>query len=211
MKKQAFIVIFIFLLYSVGEGKVDHQISIPQWNYQNAEALILEQRIKEAAQEDQKYSISRIAFYHIALPADITEYNDLDKNSVLVITAIAQNPDELPLKSVYILYHNKKIILEPILSKNILIQDEFVKKVFGSYRQDSFYFFPIYLQLAESQLTVDWAIKREGFAVAKFSDDKRIPIDFAYDDKDIAIQTGKVNDDVLKQILKREYSIIEQN
>jgi hypothetical protein len=93
----------------------------------------------------------------------------------------------------------------------MVIEDPKVKKVFGSFRQDSFYLFPMYLQITESQLAIDWAMNREGFVIAKFPDPNGLPIDFVYNDKDIAFQTGNINDDILKRFLKREYSITEQN
>jgi hypothetical protein len=81
------------------------------------------------------------------------------------------------------------------------------KKVFGNNRQDSFYLFPIHLQLKDCRLAVDWTINREGFVIAKYPGQVKIPLDFVYDDKDIEKQSGNVNADFLKQFLNREYSI----
>lgn len=207
MKKLVLLLCLLLVTFGTCYAETEHYFYENDWSYQSVDSLVIEQRIKEAAEEYQQYTIPRVAFYDYALPADITEYQDLDKNSVLMITSLVQNPQELPLKSVYIVSQGKRIPLKLILSKVIPVEDELVSNVFGKNRQDSFYLFPIYLQLKESQLMVDWAINREGFVMAEFPSSNRLPIDFAYEDQDIEKQIGIVNQDILKQFLNREYSI----
>jgi hypothetical protein len=105
MKQQHILTaIFVFLAFSICQAEVDHQISAQQWKYQNMDSLVIEQRINDAAQKYQDYSIPRIVFYDNALPADSNEYMDLDKDSILMITSIVHNSEELPLKNVYVIY-----------------------------------------------------------------------------------------------------------
>jgi hypothetical protein len=207
MKKLLLFLSLLFFTFGICQAEVEHYFAEKGWGYQNVDSLVIEQRIKDSAQEYQQYSIPRVAFYDNALPADETEYQDLDKNSILMVTSLVQNPQELPLKNVYIVNQGEKIPLKLILSKTIPVNDPLVKKVFGNNRQDSFYLFPIHFQLKDCQLAVDWTINREGFVVAKYPSQVKMPLDFVYDDQDIEKQSGNINVDFLKQFLNREYSI----
>lgn len=189
-------------------AEIEHFISERDWSYQNVDSLVIEQRIKAAAEEYREYTVPRVALYDIGLPVDITEYQDLDKNSIVMITALAQNGQELPLKNIYIVNQGKRTPLKLVLSKTIPINDKLVKKVFGENRQDSFYLLPIHFQLKECQLAVDWAINRDGFVVAKFPSQNKLPIDFVDEDQEVVKQSGTVNEKFLKEFLNREFSIL---
>jgi hypothetical protein len=201
----------LLLNYGICNAEATRTVIEEKWRYQKTDSLVIEQRIKGAAQEYQYMTIPRTAFYDNVLPADMMEYQNLDKNSIVMIVSLVHNSWELPLNDVYITYHDEKIRLTPILSQRTEVKDETVQKVFGKYRQDCFYLLPIHLQLKRSQLTVGWVVNREGFVIARYPDLNGIPIGFIDEDKEIEKQSGNINKDFLKQFLQREFSIVVEN
>jgi hypothetical protein len=148
-----------------------------KWIQEMADSLAINRRIKESAIEYADLGfIARFVNYDIAMPADSKEYIDLNKNAVLIIGALTHNKNELPLNKVYIKYMGEEIVLEKILSRISEIEDGIVKNVFGNYREDSFYLFPIHFLAKDCELVIDWAKNREGFILAEYP----VNIDFDY-------------------------------
>src|SRR2546422_11316723 len=60
---------------------------------------ILPRRIAAAARQYQQYApIPRVAFFDIAYPADTGEYSGMAGYGLLLVTAISQTGDELPVR-----------------------------------------------------------------------------------------------------------------
>jgi hypothetical protein len=131
----------------------------------------MQRRIEAAASQYKQYApIPRIAFFDIAYPADATEYADLDGHAVLLITALCQDPAELPLKRVFVLAdgqeHDLKVVAS-VRSKQPNSNEQ-VAKTFGLYRVDSIYLLPLSLRMKKSELLMDFAEHRTGFRATEF-------------------------------------------
>lgn len=110
--------------------------------------------IKNAASEAAPYGpIPRIALYDIGYPRSSAEAASLDSNAVMLLTAFAQTPDDLPLKRLYILSGgvetDLKMIDDNLSSEEVTPE---VTKMFGKYRYDALYLLPISLRKAVGEM-----------------------------------------------------------
>ena len=188
-KKQLIVAWVIFILLSMagvcigepsakdapGELTTVHIIDgNNDWSYEKVDSLVTNKRLEESAIEMGKIGVvSRFALYDIALPADTEEYTALNKNAVLMITAVTHDKGELPIKKAYVRSSGSVVILERILSKVTDIVDNQVRSVFGDYREDSFYLLPYYLCLLgeNEELAIDWKNNRDGFVLGGISEE----------------------------------------
>jgi hypothetical protein len=178
-----------------------------EWTQEKADSPAINIRIKESAIEYANLGfIARFANYDIAMPADSKEYIDLAKNAVLMISALTHKENELPLGKVYIKYMGEEIELDKILSRKSNSKDSIVKNVFGNYREDSFYLFPIHFLTKDCELAIDWAKNRKGFILGSYP--MNVDFDYIKEYENIDEQNLQLSEEVLKEILKREYSVI---
>src|SRR6185369_17687162 len=72
----------------------------------------LTRRVREAAVEYQAYApVPRAGFDDYAFPADKREARSMQGYGLMLVTAFSQEPDELPLKRVYVELDGKSIDL----------------------------------------------------------------------------------------------------
>lgn len=130
----------------------------------------LDNQVKQAAIEYAQYApVPRGAFQDSALPQDAAEYADLQGYGVLVITAVSQQKDELPLKRVYARISGKEVELKLFKAAFAPINDDAdVQRVFGKYRWDGVYYYPIYYIFNAQDLRVDFAKDRDGFVLTRY-------------------------------------------
>ncbi len=186
---------------------VRHWTEKTEWTYEQTDSLILERKIIEYAEllDNLRAESARYAGFDNALPANLSEYTNLNKNSILRIVAITRDKEELPIKNAYIDYSGRKVKLEEMLTTFTEVKDGIVKRVLGGHRQDFFYLFPIYLQLRECELLIDWNKNREAFSIGKFP--MGIGLRFIVDDENVEDQNYEVKSKSLKEILRREFSV----
>jgi len=174
------------------------------WSYEKADSLVINDRVKESAREYKDIGLpERFAQCDSALPKDMKEYIDLNKNAIVMITALSHNKDELPLKRVYIDYMGKEVELEKLLSDSVEVKDEEVRAVFGDYREDSFYLLPIYFMMKDCKLVIDWGKNRKGFTLKEYPSD--LDEGYIVADKDPSDQGFELVEEALREILEREY------
>lgn len=180
------------------------------WSYEEVDSVVINKRLEESAIEmGKKGAVSRFALYDIALPADTEEYIALNKNAVLMITAVTHNKEELPIKNAYVRTLDSVVILERILSKvTDIVVDNQISLVFGKYREDCFYLLPYYLLGENEELVVDWKNNRDSFMLGSLLREWECGIE---DDEHPEIQNLKLNKEVLKNFLKREYMVVFKN
>ncbi|MBK6750423.1 MAG: hypothetical protein IPG67_10520 [Acidobacteria bacterium] len=182
-----------------------HVIDAPIWRDQPATPERMSQRIEEAAIRYQANApIPRVILYDIGYPRDEKEYSALDGNAVILITAVAQDKLELPLKRVYVTIDGKEIELKQI--KLVLSESPSNKsasaKTFGAFRADALYILPIKLRMAIGDLNADFAANKTGFKMAAFG----TPVS---DDVGQIIAKGirgpGLNEPALDKFIKREF------
>jgi hypothetical protein len=146
-------------------------VSETTWRAQPATPERMRQRIEESAVEYKSYApIPRVVFYDIGFPHNAQEYAALDGYAVMLITALSQTREELPLKRVYVSLDGREInlkLLKSVLSEQKGADNQSVK-TFGAYRADMLYLLPVYLRLKTAEAFVDFAQNRLAFRVAVF-------------------------------------------
>jgi hypothetical protein len=130
----------------------------------------MNQRIEEAAIKYQSHApIPLVAFYDIAYPHNDQEYTALDGHAVLLITALAQERGELPIKRVYVSMDGKEIELRLI---KVVLSEQSAStvsaKTFGPFRADMLYLLPVYVRLKPADLIAEFGIDKEGFKLTTF-------------------------------------------
>lgn len=106
----------------------------------------------------------------IALPADSEEYEALGKNAVLLLTAHSAQASELPLRSAYVAVGDIRVPLQRITAlpvESVTVSRSGRPETYA--RQVAFYLVPIYLLTRDAHLKVDFAGRRDGFGVTRFS------------------------------------------
>jgi len=175
------------------------------WRKQPATPERISQTIVEAA---DKYAgsgpIPRGILYDIAYPRDAAEYAALDGHALLLLTAVDQNRDELPLKRVYVSIAGKEIELKSI--KCVLSEpsdpNSQVTKTFGAFRADALYLLPVYLRLQQGTLMADFGQNKIGYKLTAFGG----PVSSDVGSLPIKAPTGNgPPDKVLEDFIRREY------
>lgn len=173
----------------------------------------LDAQVKDAAGEYAQYApVPRAAFLDSALPADADEYASLQGYGVLVITAVSQQKDELPLKRVYARISGKEVQLRLFKGAFAAVSgDEDVKRVLGKYRWDGVYYYPIYLIFDAKDLLLDFSKGRDGFVLTRYhSGDVQPPPGMKVEDITAPIVEQPPADAFLR-IVGREYpGLMEQ-
>jgi len=132
---------------------------------------LIDQRLRVVAERLRAYAaLPRIALYDVAFPQDSTEYVALRGYAVLVITALAQHPAELPLRRVYVRSRTGETELVKLtwVRSDETSVDSVVARAFGRDREDGLYLLPIALHAQPGALLLDFATSRSGFVVTRF-------------------------------------------
>lgn len=149
----------------------EHIIDKGYWASQPVSPMEMNIRIEDAAAEYEEYApVPRIALYDIAYPKDIEEFSATDGNGLLLVVVIVQNDKETPPKRAYLRAQGKDVPLTLISSVSSKQgEDNKVGKVFGRFRWEGLYFFPVYLRQEAEALMLDFAINRQGFVLGEFT------------------------------------------
>jgi hypothetical protein len=103
------------------------------------------------------------------LGTDAAEFDALAHYSILILTVVTQATEELPLKRVYLRMPDREIPLLKIASWRMDVAPTLVTyKMFGPYREDGFYLFPVSAILRVAQLQIDLAANRSGLPLLEF-------------------------------------------
>jgi hypothetical protein len=141
------------------------------WRDKPATPERMNERIEGAADKYKAYApIPRVVFYDIGYPRNNEELAALDGHAVLLITALSQERDELPLKRVYVSLEGQETnltSLKSVLSEDVN-SDGQPAKTFGRFRADELYLLPAYLRLKPADLLVDFARNKVGLKAASF-------------------------------------------
>ena len=200
--------LFFFVISNSHAANHENQIHVIKpgdINYLPVHKDKMWQNIKEAAIKYQQYApLPRVAFFDITYPKDKKEYEELGGHGVLLVTAISQLKEELPIKDVYVTTQNSKVKLEKIGFKISFIPEKpkVVIATVGKYREDSIYLFPMYLRAQSGHLTIDFSKNRAGFILSEFP----------YEQDELPIkQPAKKgpSKEALNKIIKREIPIFE--
>lgn len=182
-----------------------HLVGRDDPSYDEVDSSRIAKRLEESAQElGRKGIVKRFAMYDVALPADNEEYIGLNKNAIVMISAVTRDKAELPIKKAYIRSASGVVVLEGILSIPMDVVSPQVKSVFGDYQEDYCYLLPFYLTVSNATLVVEWGDNSDPFVLGEFPVEWECSIE---DDKPEE-QNLQLNEEALKKFLKREFSIV---
>ena len=185
--------------------QTQHVVEDPVWRNNPATPERMSERIEAAAiKYEANAPIPRVVLYDIGYPNDDQEYAALDGHAVILLTALAQLREELPLRRVYVLVEGKEVELKPL--KLVLSQQSVAAsvsaKTFGAFRADALYLLPMYLRLKTADLLADFERNKMGFRLATFG--TPLPADVGR--LNIKPPTGAgPSDKTLEEFIKREY------
>jgi hypothetical protein len=168
-------------------------------------SVALEGRIRAAADEYSSYApIPRVAFFDVAYPADSSDVSNLTGHAVLLVTAIVQDSDEIPLTAVKITSEATVTVLTRVLMIRSIVpmEDDQIAVTFGRFREDSFYLLSLHSIRNGAELFADFAITRKDFKLGSF--EGKFPLRLLEDTS----LTPPSNDPERKMVLKfiaREY------
>ena len=171
MKTPLLLLLLLWLGISANAfAQESHLINPGTFLQHSASPKVIEDRIVDAAIRYQSYSpVPRIALFDIAFPADAEEYRSLDGYGVVVLSVISQSADELPPSRVYVRVGEKNIELRLFSSAQSKVEkSNIASNVFGPYRWDGLYLFPVYLRMQGQALVMDFAKNRSDFVLGKF-------------------------------------------
>lgn len=199
------VVLAMGAVFIVGQNPIVTVQTDTKWHKNSVDNAYMNKQIAEAAEQYKEYApIPRIAFYDIAYPKDKSEFAQLNGYGLILISAMAQDENELPLKRVYVVADGKEVelkVLETTLIKETNPKGQ-VAKTFGLSRADSIFLFPIYLKSSSAELRIDFAKNRNGMKVASF--DGVLPVELSgLNGK--KPDENKIFNDALKVFMKREY------
>lgn len=168
----------------------------------------IEQRLQDSAESTRKMSArgaARSALIDFAWPQDKAEYLALGKYVVVLVNAVSQEADELPLKRVYVESNGREITLEKIGSiRRDVPKSSPVYAMLGRYREDAFYLAPAGTMMRNGTVMVDFAVRRSGFRLYELPG---TPPAFVKADRKPMPASGATPDAAaLKRIVEREYS-----
>jgi hypothetical protein len=168
----------------------------------------VDQRLEESAEDTRRISAkgaARTALIDFAWPRDKEEYLALGKYVVVLINAVSQEADELPLKRVYVESNGREITLEKIGSiRREVPKASPVHAMLGRYREDAFYLAPAGVMMRKGTVMVDFAVRRSGFRLYQLPGSP--PAFIKADRKPMPGANTMPDPAALKTIIEREYT-----
>src|SRR5579883_1542850 len=141
-------------------------------------------RLEQQAVDTQRQMprAARAAQIDVAWPTSRAEYDGLDKFVVVLVSAVSQSRDELPLKRVYVRLGDRELTLHRLASwRSETREGSTLRAVLGPYREDAFYVAPAGALLQHGWLLCDFAERRTAFRLFELPLN---PPDFVREDPD---------------------------
>ena len=155
-----------------GQGVTHVEVS-QGWSRNPATDAEMTGRLHAAASQYRQYApIPRIAVYNIGYPSSSAEYEALNGYGAIVVTVVAQDSAELPLARLYFRSAAGVETELPVVvfsCGRLAPADSVVATTFGNNRCDALHFFPVQLATTEGDLLADFAVRRSGFRIERFS------------------------------------------
>lgn len=164
-------------------------------------------RLEDTALRAQKLSkgAARVAIIDFAWPQDGAEYAALGKYVVVLVSAVSQSADELPLKRVYVENDAGEVTLKQIGSiRREVPKSSPVFAALGPWREDSFYLAPAGVMMRKGEVMVDFAARRSGFRLYELPGTP--PAFVKADRSPLQAFDGEPDAKALAAIIAREYT-----
>jgi hypothetical protein len=97
-----------------------------------------------------------------------SEFNALARYSVLLLTSLAQKPEDLPLKRVFHRAGQEHPIARISNWRSELDAAMLARKIYGPYREDGFYLFPTGYRERDGQILINYGTTTSDISIAQF-------------------------------------------
>jgi hypothetical protein len=181
-------------------------VPVGTWADEPAAPAKMNVRIKQAAKDYTQYkdlgAFARVGFFDMVQPLDEQEYVALAGHALMLVTAIAREPSELPLRRTYINVGGREIelpLVSAVLSKQS-DQNDRVAKIFGAYRVDALYLVPLHRRFDRADVFVDFAAHKTGLRLGEIT-----ATAFVVRDGTARSLADQPDDAALKRAIAREY------
>ncbi len=160
--------------------------------------------------EDQAAALKREApqgadrhvLFDLTFPADPAEYRAVGKSAVILIVAVSQRAEELPLRRVYTRAGGRDVEVRKLGARVSQTKpSSLARAVFGGARMDGFYLAPVGPLLRENLLLCDFAKNRIGFFINRAPFD---PPDYIVSDRE-RDAAAKPQEAAVRAMVEREY------
>jgi hypothetical protein len=169
---------------------------------------VINARLEDTAERTRKLSAkgaARSAIIDFAWPQDEAEYKALGKYILVLVSAVSQEADELPLKRVYVESNSGEITLDKIASiRRDVPKDSPVFSMLGRHREDAFYLAPAGVMMRKGEVMVDFAERRSAFRLYELPGTP--PAFVMADRKPMPAADAKPDPKALKAVVEREYT-----
>jgi hypothetical protein len=164
----------------------------------------LTKRLEDNAAHMAKYDLAdhphTVAFDYV-YPTDPHEYEALGGNGVLLVSTVAKDPKELPVKQVVLRFGAKDVVLQPVSSRQSTVPSaSSLAMDIGVNREDAFFLVPGVLPGKAADLVVVFAVPGRQLKAGRLS--PTLP-----DSLKIFVKPplGQPETSTLKAVLAREY------
>lgn len=127
------------------------------------------ERHEEGATRTQSLSArgaARAIQFDVGWAMSADEAKKLGHQAVILLSAMAQDCSELPLRRVVVQVGKKEIPLKRIATEIVTVnEDSLAFRMHGKCREDSFYLAPAGALLGDGEIFADFAVNRRGFRV----------------------------------------------
>jgi len=128
-----------------------------------------DQKLEDAAERYAKsygsdVGMNRYASFDLAMPRDAEEYRLLGRNAVLLVVAVSQKREELPIARAHI----GDLTLTQVGSSRLseMPAGTRARTMFGAFRDEAYFLVPLAALYGDGKLEVDFAQTRKDFVLA---------------------------------------------
>jgi hypothetical protein len=162
----------LLLMVSVLPSLVAAQTGPTKWHDSKVNNQFINDRWAQLAERyKSSLPVSKVAIFDIGYPRSADEFEKLDGYGVVLVSALSETREQLPIARVFVTLNGSDINLvemHSFLTTGAGISDV-VTHGSGGYRMDAIYAFPVWLRFQPGELKVEFAKDKEAMTLAKFA------------------------------------------
>jgi hypothetical protein len=110
----------------------------------------------------------RVAMGDVAYPRNEQENQAMGGFALLLVTTVARDEEELPLRRVVLHLRTRDIDLPKVAAKPAIVRDPLVSSAYGAARSDELYLLPVFATRVPAIISIDLAHNRKDLRVLEF-------------------------------------------
>jgi hypothetical protein len=164
--------LFLLVVMSVLPYLAAAQTGPTKWHDSKVNNQFINDRWAQLAEQyKSSLPVSKVAIFDIGYTRSADEFEKLDGFGVVLVSALSETRDQLPIAKVFVTLNGSDINLvemHSFLTTGAGISDV-VTHGSGGYRMDAIYAFPVWLRFQPVELKVEFAKDKEPMTLAKFT------------------------------------------